>query len=535
MRQQQERHRMDRRILEKLALGQGVKLICKELRVGKDRVRAARAKGIEFLYLNPEGNAIGSKPVPPPPANVFPDFVDLRLQKTSEIDQLLLTHRDWIAERLVAKWSPITIFEELKLDKGSKSSFYRFLYRHDFYKNAKAGPSLVAPIIHEPGEALILDWGKVKDIVDKQTGERRTLWAFVGVMGFSRYMTIRLVWTNSVEVTMSAIECMLRELGGVPARITSDNPKCFSIKADKHEPTLNPAFERLAAHYNFRIECLPPSDPKKKGKVERMMPYSRRLFEAFCCDNFDLEKAQQYMNKKCEIANERRHGTTDLRPIEVFLQEEAQALKPLPKLAYEKEELSYVTVRRDGFVRFANKYYAVADQYIGKEAVMLGSKNRVSVFVAGAMVESYDRITAKHQTHAIHNHLEKPWQKLEENNQGYLRRAKQIGPHCEAVIKVLILRNSGFIDTRIIWGILSLDKKYEINFIEMACADAYNLGKFSSKYIEKIILERMKMVHLNQKFSSQKHPETAFTKSSTEYAKHIEDLIKQQGGLKTIH
>ena len=103
------------------------------------------------------------------------------------------------------------------------------------------------------------------------------------------------------------------------------------------------------------------------------------------------------------------------------------------------------------------------------------------------------------------------------------------------MIKVLILRNSGFIDTRVIWGILSLDKKYEISFIEMACSDAYGLGKFSSKYIEKIILERMKMAHLNQKFSSQKHPETAFTKSSTEYARHIEDLIKQQGDLKIIH
>ena len=81
---------MDRRILDKLALGQGVKLICKEFRIGKDRVRAARAKGIDFLYLNPDGNAIGSKPVPPPPENVFPNFIDLRSQKTSEIDQLLL-------------------------------------------------------------------------------------------------------------------------------------------------------------------------------------------------------------------------------------------------------------------------------------------------------------------------------------------------------------------------------------------------------------------------------------------------------------
>jgi hypothetical protein len=526
---------MNRRILEKLASGRGVKSICKELKIGKCRVRTVRAKGIELEYLSGDGKSLGVVPVPPPPENVFSNFVDRRSQKTGEIDLVLLSHKDWIADRLSAKWSPITIFEELKLTEGSKSSFYRFLYRHDFYKSLRVKPSLVAPIVHAPGEALILDWGKIKNIVDKRTGEIKTLWAFVGVMGFSRYMSIRLVWTNSVEVTMDAIESMLSELGGVPVRVTSDNPKCFSIKADKHEPTLNPSFERLAAHYNFRIECLPPREPKKKGKVERMMPYVRRLFEAYSCEDFDLVKAQEYMNKKCGLANERRHGTTDLRPIEVFLQEEVQALKPLPKLAYEKEEISYATVRRDGFVRFENKYYAVADEHINKTAVVLGSKTRVSIFIFGVVVESYDRLISKHQTHAIHNHLEKPWQKTLENNEGYLRRAGRVGPSCEAVVRVLILRNSGFIDTRIIWGILSLDKKYDVALIEWACAEAYDLGKFSSKYIEKIILERMKAAHLSQNLEFKKHPETAFTKSSIEYSRYIENLINKPDRLKTIH
>jgi len=33
-------------------------------------------------------------------------------------------------------------------------------------------------------------------------------------------------------------------------------------------------------HYQVQMECLPPRDPQKKGKVERMMPYVRRLFQA---------------------------------------------------------------------------------------------------------------------------------------------------------------------------------------------------------------------------------------------------------------
>ncbi len=37
---------------------------------------------------------------------------------------------------------------------------------------------------------------------------------------------------------MDAIESMLQEIGGVPRKLTSDNPKCFATKADKYDPKL---------------------------------------------------------------------------------------------------------------------------------------------------------------------------------------------------------------------------------------------------------------------------------------------------------
>lgn len=536
MNAQRGRQVMDRKILEKLGEGIGVKSICRHFKIGKDRVRTVRAKGIEFQYLNAEGNGFGSFKIPPTPENVFPNFVDKRNLKTSDADKVLLEKKDWIIDRLTALWSPITIFEELNNSEISRSSFYRFISRHELDKINKSVVKVSGPIIHTPGEALILDWGKLRDVIDKTTGEIRTLWAFVGVMGFSRYMMIRLVWTNSVDITMDAIEGMLQELGGAPRRITSDNPKCFAIKADKYDPTLNPSFERLANHYDFRIECLPPQDPKKKGKVERMMPYARRIFEAFNTDNFQIENAQDYINKKCIIANERRHGTTDLKPIEVFLTEEAGQLKPLPAMCYEKEEIAYPIVRKDGFVRFGNKYYAVSDEHIDKEGVVLGSKSRVSIYINGALVETYDRINDKYQTHAIQDHLQKPWQKIEENNKGYITHARRIGPHCEALIKALIQRGDGFVDTRILWGVLSLEKKkYPTELIDQACGDAYRLGKFSSKYIEKIILDFLKQKHLNEKLETIKPTPTKYTSQGDEYSRHIESLINKKTNPPTIH
>ena len=527
---------MDRKILEKLGDGVGVKSTCKYFKIGKNRVRTVRALGIEFQYLNADGKSFGPVKIPASPENIFPDFVDKRNLKTSDVDKILLEKKDWIVDRLVAKWSPITILEELGNPEVGRSSFYRFMSRHKLEKSNSCAKKVSGPIIHAPGEALILDWGKLKDVVDKKTGEIRTLWAFVGVMGFSRYMMIRLVWTNSVDVTMDAIESMLQEIGGVPRRLTSDNPKCFTIKADKYDPILNPSFERLASHYSFRIECLPPQDPKKKGKVERMMPYSRRLFEAFDCDNFQLENAQKYINAKCVLANERRHGTTDLKPIEMFLTDEAGQLKSLPAMSYEKEEITYPTVRKDGYVRFANKYYAVADEHIDKEGVALGSKTRISIYISGVLVETYNRITDKNQTHDIKDYLKKPWQKIEENNKGYLSHAKRIGPHCEAFIKTLIMRGDGFVDTRILWGVLSLEKKnYSTDLIDQACGEAYHLGKFSSKYVEKVILDLLRQRHLKEKLESKKPLPTKYAGQGDEYSRHVENLINKNVVPTTIH
>ncbi len=478
------RQRMDRRIVELLLLGRGVKSICKELHVGKDRVREVREKAKVRGYLD------RSVALPPAPEAIFEPFVDRRAFKSSSQDEILLSRVDFVRDRLIAGWKPVTVFEELECPSLSRSSFYRFLERHELYKlfqNYRA-PSLIAPIVHAPAEALILDWGKICDVLTKEE-VRRTLWAFVGVLGFSRYMMVRLVWTNDVSSTFDAIESMLREIGGVPKRATSDNPKCFSLAADYYDPLLNPVFVRLASHYDFTIECLPPEDPEKKGKVERQIPFARRLFEAYPNkkDWISLEHAQAYIDRKVLIANHRKHGTTCLKPIEVFEQKEKALLKPLPPLSFEREEVSYPVVRRDGFVRFANKYYAVEDKYIKQEMVVLGTKHQVSIYHKGVLLHVYKRITDRYETHAIKEHLKKGWQKIEENNGHYLEKAEKIGPNVYGFVYALIERGQGFVDTRKIWGIFSLAKRHPSTVIDWACGIAIEQDKLSSRFVEKMI------------------------------------------------
>ncbi len=467
---------MERKIVESLISGRGFNATCKNLHVGKNRVSHIQEKAREYGYLN------GKVPLPPYPEALFPDTVDGRSLKSSSADSQLKEHKEWIIERLEAGWQPVTILEELAVNAG-RSSFYRFLHRHnlvDIGENARR--KIIPEIIHVPGEALLVDWGKLMDVLDP-TGKKRTLWVFVGVMGFSRYLLVRLLWTNDVPAALGALEDMLNELGGVPHRITSDNPKCFALKADKYEPLLNPAYERFASHYGTQIECLPPRTPELKGKVERMIPFVRRLYQSHSKDWYGIEESQEFINKKIAIANERIHGTTRKKPIGLFLDEETEALKPLPALAYEVEQFHEGKVRQDGHVRFQNKYYSVEEKYIGKKVVVIGSSKQISLYHQGKLIELHERITAPYKSKSTKPCHMKPWERELENDSYYRERAAKIGPYVEEVIVNLLIKGNGFIDTRKIWGILSLDKKYPFKRINEACKKAISINSYSYRTV----------------------------------------------------
>jgi len=467
---------VDRKIVELLIAGKSQNEIKATLRVGKKRIRRAHSDAEAAGYFR-------GVSLPVYPEAVFPDPIDGRSSRTYDNDKILQQHLEWMRDRLLSGWQPVTVWEELP-SKVTRSSFYRFVERNDLGRLGKSFRH-TPEIQHAPGEALLLDWGKLRDVVEN--GKKKTLWAFVGVLGFSRYMMVRLVWTNDVPTTILAIESMLQELGGVPRRLTSDNPKCFALEASLYEPILNPVIERLAAHYGVRMECLPPADPEKKGKVERPMPYVRRLYQAHGAEWRGLEESQGYIDKKVALANERKHGTTRLRPIDDLVNVEAPALKALPALAYEIEEFLEGSVRKDGFVCFKGKFYSVDDDLRGSEVAVVANGTRVAIYHKGRLVETHERIRDAHQSKSIKPHHQKSWEKTLTDHAHYLRRAGEVGPDVERVVQAILLEGEGFVDTRRVWGILSLEKTYPKEAVNEACRKAFELNLISYQTVRSLL------------------------------------------------
>lgn len=475
---------MDRKIVVRLIEGDSFNLIERELKVGKRRIKRlyTRALGAGYITL--------LRPLPSFPEKLFSEKDDpTEIKKTptkSPYEEILLPYFEDIKTKIELEYLPITILEELPI-KIPSSSFYRFLKRHGLEcKKKKNRGGVIPEIFTPPGDVLQLDWGKIRDVLDPETGKKKTLWALVGVLGFSRFMMVKFVWTNSVEVTMNTIEEIFKELGGVPRKIVSDNPKCFATEASRYEPIINVAMERFASYYNIIFELLPPRRPELKGKVERLMPYTRRLFESYG-DFVSLQHAQDHMDKKLIIANERKHGTLKKRPIDMFLLDEVQLLKELPSLAFMREEYQESKVRKDGFVCFRNKYYSVGEKLAGENTFIIGNQDAVTIYLKGELLESHGRIKNTYQTKSTKKHHLKYWDQIQDDHGMYLDRAKAIGESVEIMVASILKQGNGFVDTRKIWGILSFDKSYSFEKIDRACRICLELEQYSYQSLKRVL------------------------------------------------
>jgi len=509
---------VDRKIVEQFRAGQSASQISDQLSKGKGYVIRVRDLAVEYGFLEPISEVpklfrATNRLLPDFPESLFP-ITDLRKSKPADTDKLLDPHKVWITERLHLGWSPQTVFEEVPVSIP-RASFYRYLERQHLQSDRLLRGSS-PEIISAPGECLQVDWAKVFDVT--ADGRKRTVWAFIGILGHSRYTMVRVMDKCDFTATVKALQSMIFELGGVPKKITSDNPKVFVKLASEYEPILNAGYERFASHTGFTIEALPPADPQKKGKVERTVQLVRRLFESFDIKEFTLEKAQSHIDLKMKIANARKHGTHGEKPVEIFENQERKALRELPQVPYEIETIMIGSVRDDGYVRFLNKYYRVDRRLKGQSVTVISNGEKLSIYCGGRLLEVYDVIKDKFQRQACKDHYKTSSETNLQNHAHYIKQAEAIGGNVSRMIQIILARGEGFVDTRVVWGILTLNKKYPASVIDKACESAIELGSMSLRTLYALLKLTPKTKMENENFNT---PGGKFARPMSEYRAHL--------------
>lgn len=205
--------------------------------------------------------------------------------------------------------------------------------------------------------------------------------------------------------------------------------------------------------------------------------------------------------------------------------EERKQLKPLPVSPYQIEHYHEGTVRRDGHVRFQNKYYSVDEKYIHEEVIVIGGKDLIEIFQNGALVEVHARVTSRYQSKSTKPQHLKPWEAVMNNPNGLRGEAAKIGMSAEALILEILKRGDGFIDQRKIWGILSFTKKHSNEMIDEACAFALLTNSPSYHVVNKWLLENDESTDTQE--ASKKLPIGKFQRSPSVYADFILQNKKQ--------
>ena len=163
----------------------------------------------------------------------------------------------------------------------------------------------------------------------------------------------------------------------------------------RRAPTLNQAFVEYAQARGFVVDPARVRSPQDKPRVERTVAFVQGSFwagEDFGC----LAEAQVAAELWCRTrAGLREHGTTHLRPLEVFDAEEAPVLLPAPTERLRPADLQPGQGRTVIITsRSAKALYSVPGDLIGRHVDVRADRRLVKVFFAGQLIKCHARTKA---------------------------------------------------------------------------------------------------------------------------------------------
>ena len=441
----------------------------------------ARAKGTAKPAITGE---VSTDLPTPSVAAVVPDPVRPVRPTRAPTASACEIYREVITEALGRGRNAMGIWQDL-VDRHGFAARYASVRRFVVQLRATATPEARVVITTAPGEEAQVDYGEGPMVRDPSTGKYRRTRLFVLTLGYSRKCVRLLVWRSSAQVWAELHEQAFRRLGGTVKVIVLDNLREGVLTPDVYDPTLNPLYRDVLAHYGVVAVPCRVGDPDRKGKVEAGVGHAQKTplkgmrFET-------LEAAQLYLDQwEARWADTRIHGTTK-RHVAVMFDEERPALGPLPLEPFRYFHFGTRTVNLDGCVEVEAAYYGAPPGWLGKRVQVQWTTLHVRVL---------------HPTsgHLLREHLRAPrgWHRIHDDDRpartpastiAILAQATMAGVHLGALCTELH-RREGEAGVRRLLGILRLVRAHGPAVANDAAKAALDLGvptyQFLRRYLER--------------------------------------------------
>lgn len=347
--------------------------------------------------------------------------------------------------------------------------------------------------VHKAGEKLFIDFcGPTVPVIDPDTGEIRRVAIFVAVMGASNYTYVEACEGQDMMSWLNANSRCLTFLGGVPELLIPDNLRSAVKKADRYEPEINASYQALAEHFGTVILPARPRKPKDKPKAENgVLIVERWLLARIRNETFyTLRSLNQRLHELLNDLNNRpMKGYCGQTRAERFAMLDAPALSALPLMPYEYTEYRTVKVAPDYHVEYRHHWYSVPHELVGERLELKASQTLIQVWHKGKCVAQHpsSQKPYSHTTHPAHmpasHRAHKGW-----TPERLLNNARRTGPYTREVVAAMLKSKPHPEQTyRAVLGLLSLQRKYGAERLEMACRKACQLEKPERRFIENLL------------------------------------------------
>jgi len=378
----------------------------------------------------------------------------------------------------------MAIWQDLVSEYGFANS-YQSVQRFVRKRRGTQTPEARVVIVTAPGQEAQVDYGTGPMVRDPESRKYRRTRLFVMTLGCSRKSVRLLTFRSSSRIWAELHERAFRRLGGATRIVVLDNLREGVLIPDIYDPTLNPLYRDVLAHYGAVAMPCRIQDPDRKGKVESGVGHAQKTplkglrFET-------LEEAQAHLDHwEQRWADTRIHGTTK-RQVAAMFAEEKPTLLPLPLEPFRYYQYGERIVHLDGCVEVEAAYYGAPPGWIGR-------------LLRVQWDELYVRLLDPKTGQLLREHVrqKRGWYRIKEDDHPkrtplrtsqLLWRAGRAGSHIGALCDA-IHRQQGEVGVRRILGVLSLAKKYGTAAVDEACAAALDMGvqeyRFVRRYLER--------------------------------------------------
>ncbi len=424
----------------------------------------------------------------------------VRLHCRASSKLLLEGHVDEILALINDRENPLkpkTAFEVIVFryelqGKVSYSTFKRLARARALVRDGKR---VTCRIETPPAQQIQLDYGKMGLLWDPLERRRKTLYAFIGTLGFSRHKFVQFVYSQNQQSFVQSHVDMFTWFGGVTRVLTIDNLKDGVLKPDIYDPVLNRAYADLAEYYKTFIDPCRIASPQDKGKVERDVPTVREFYRKIItlypsATIGDLNgHAREWLVQEYGA---RPHGSTGEPSYALFTQYERPALTPLPVDPFTVALWKQAVVHPDHFIQANGYRFTLSDEFIGKTVqVMLGPRH-AKIYFENQLIKTKLMTGEKVYIDWEDFPSTVAFALSEETPRRLINKARHCGGSAFEDLVVGLLSVPGFSYLRRVMGLMNLVTGYRSEVVEAAAKLALTVENPISTHLFKHMLESVR-------------------------------------------